>query len=77
MVGDSAESVLMLVTPAGQAAHQEEIWTQDLRVSGVHERRAVRPSVRRLQPSVVFTLLIATGLIATFDLYLLAASGLH
>ncbi|MGO8725068.1 MAG: hypothetical protein ACLQRM_20410 [Acidimicrobiales bacterium] len=67
----------MLVTPAGQSARPDDVWAQDLHVSVLNERRTTRTRVSRPQTTVVACLLVAAGGIATFDLYLLATSGLH
>jgi hypothetical protein len=68
----------MLCTPVGQAAREKDIWTEGVEAARLHEcQHAVRHDVRYPAQAAVVGLVLATGGIATLDLYLFASSGFH
>lgn len=67
---------MKLPTQVGPPARVHDVWPESLDIS-VLDHKNIPPRLGRPPATVVVGLLVATGGVATFDLYLLASSGLH
>jgi len=66
----------MLPTHVGPPARHHDVWPESIDIS-VLDHKYIPPRLGRPAATVVVGLLVATGGVATFDLYLLASSGLR